>query len=186
MDIEALAKEVRYLRDRRDIEDCIHRYCRGLDRLDRELALSAYHPGATDDRGPHVGTAEAFMDWVFPELAKWRGTAHSITNISVEIDGDVAHAESYITYHTFSSDERGVIFGMARYIDRLERRDGRWAIAHREALIDHRSRLEALPMRPTVLTGRRDKQDRSYARPFDITEDARQRMAKRTAEPPPH
>jgi len=35
------------------------RYCRGVDRLDPELMLSAYHDGATDDHGIFSGPAAA-------------------------------------------------------------------------------------------------------------------------------
>lgn len=38
--------------DRAEIQDCLTRYVRGMDRLDRELARSAFHEGAIDD---HVG-----------------------------------------------------------------------------------------------------------------------------------
>ena len=32
------------------IREVIYRYCRGLDRMDRALALSCWHPGGTADR----------------------------------------------------------------------------------------------------------------------------------------
>ncbi len=35
---------IREFLDRQEILDCIHRYCRGVDRLDAELLASAYHP----------------------------------------------------------------------------------------------------------------------------------------------
>ena len=56
VDLAALAKEVRSLRDRADILDCMNRYTRGADRLDRDLLLSAYHEDATDDRGAFTGS----------------------------------------------------------------------------------------------------------------------------------
>ena len=40
-DLAALAADVRYLKDRAEILDCMNRYTRGADRLDRELMLSA-------------------------------------------------------------------------------------------------------------------------------------------------
>jgi hypothetical protein len=167
-DIEALAKEVRYLRDLREIEDCIYRYCRGLDRLDREMALSAYHPDAKDDRGHgKVRTAVEFVDFVFELLKKSKGTAHCMTNIRVDIDGDVAHAESYVTFHVWALEDDHVALGSARYLDRLERRNGKWGIAYREALMDYRSRLEHRGLLPGTLTGQREtREDRSYARPL--------------------
>ena len=178
-DYEALAKEVRYLRDRLDIQDCIHRYCRGLDRLDAKIALSAYHEGAVDDRGVFTGSPQEFIDWVFPDLARAAGTSHNISNISCEIDGDVAHAESYITFHVWAQDGKSVIIGGARYIDRLERKSARWAIAQREALMDYTVRVDAMAMRGPMPTGSRDKSDRSYLRPLTLTADAKKRLKEK-------
>lgn len=176
--LAALTKEVRYLRDRLDIADCIHRYCRGLDRLDPQIALSAYHPDAWDDRGAFVGSPQEFIDWVFPHLKTAAGTSHNISNVSCEIDGDVAHAESYITFHVWALDAKSVIVGGARYIDRLERKNGRWGISHREALMDYLLRHEAAPLQPGSMVGRRDRTDRSYDRPLGLSADAKKRLAE--------
>jgi hypothetical protein len=56
---------IQNLIDRQAIRDCLTRYCRGVDRLDRELVLSTYHPDAIDDHGAFVGTREEFVDWAF-------------------------------------------------------------------------------------------------------------------------
>lgn len=61
-DIESLVRE---LKDRQDIRDCLVRYCRGVDRFDREMVRSAYHPDAMDDHGDFVGGVENFIDWAF-------------------------------------------------------------------------------------------------------------------------
>ena len=64
MDAEAAAI-AREMKDRQEIYDCIMRYCRGIDRLDRETLLSAYHPDAIDDHGStYVGGIEGFADAV--------------------------------------------------------------------------------------------------------------------------
>ena len=63
MDLEELATAVRALQDRQEIHNCIIRYSRGVDRLDRELLLSVYHPDAIDDHGMFVGGPEEFADW---------------------------------------------------------------------------------------------------------------------------
>lgn len=39
-----LERRLENLLDRQAILDCIHRYCRGVDRMDRQLTLSVYHP----------------------------------------------------------------------------------------------------------------------------------------------
>ena len=77
-DLAALAADVRYLKDRADILDCMNRYTRGADRLDRALLLSAYHPDATDDRGAFTGGPEARVDWLLAYLGTLDHTSHHI------------------------------------------------------------------------------------------------------------
>ena len=83
------------LLDRAEILDCIHRYTRGMDRLDRELVRSAYHDGAIDEHGGFVGPVGDFLDWAFAYHARQVRHQHYVTNSSVELDGDAAHAETY-------------------------------------------------------------------------------------------
>ncbi len=42
---DQLARFERLL-NRQDITDCLTRFCRGIDRFDRDLFLSAFHPDA--------------------------------------------------------------------------------------------------------------------------------------------
>ena len=51
--------------DRADIFDCMYRYARGIDRIDRELLRSAYHDDAVDDHVGFVGPVDDFIDWPF-------------------------------------------------------------------------------------------------------------------------
>ena len=55
---EELTAFVRNMKDRQDILDCLHRYTRGVDRHDRALMLSAYHPDAFDEHGVAEGVAK--------------------------------------------------------------------------------------------------------------------------------
>jgi hypothetical protein len=93
MDAEAM---VRALWDRQAIRDCLTTYCRAVDRLDRELLISVYHEDAVDDHGVFVGDREAFADWALGLHARAQhATQHVITNHTCDLDGDVAHAETY-------------------------------------------------------------------------------------------
>jgi hypothetical protein len=164
---------VREARDRQEILDCLHRYTRGIDRFDKALMLSAYHPDAVDQHGVAEGGAEAFCDWAIG----WHGQfqtrhQHFITNHTIELEGDTAHGE---TYYLFWAENRegppSLCFG--RYIDRFERRDGRWAIAHRVGVnekIGHFVEADLPPefARAAASTGpiARDRSDLSYARPL--------------------
>jgi hypothetical protein len=129
-------KDIQQLIDRQAILDCLTRYCRGVDRLDRELLLSAYHPDAIDDHGALVGSPEDMVEW--GRLRDPTGplsTQHHLTNHTCEIDGDTAHAETYYLYTARNRDET-VWSAAGRYIDRFERRDGAWKIAMRYCIVE--------------------------------------------------
>lgn len=182
-DLAVLATDVRALKDRAEIVDALNRYTRGLDRLDRALLLSAYHPHATDDRGdayhPHAPDPlgrDARVDWLLAVVGGLHHCSHHITNFTIEIDGDVAHCEAYVlTTARDTAEARSVTMGGARYNDRLERIDGRWAIAHREVIMDFQISAPINDLPPDVLTGRRDRGDRTYLRPLALSAEARSR-----------
>lgn len=132
-----LLQVVRELRDRQEILDCVMRYARGVDRLDRELLLSVYHEDAIDDHGVFVGSPKAFADWAIAmHTATHLMHQHCILNHTCEVSGDVAHGETY--YMFVGMNRRGTPLSMSggRYLDRFERRNGRWAIAARVCIRD--------------------------------------------------
>lgn len=176
-DLEMLAADVRYLKDRTEILDCMNRYTRGADRLDRDLLLSAYHPDATDDRGAFTGGPEARVDWLLAFLGSVEHTSHHISNFTLDIQGDVAHCESYVITTLLPKGGETVTIGGARYIDRFERRASGWAIAHREAVMDFNFTSPTSDLPPRVLSGARDSSDRSYARPLTLSTEGATRMA---------
>ncbi len=163
------------LKSRQDIVDCIHRYCRGVDRFDRELVLSAYHPDAVDDHGLFVGLAADFVDWAFAYHREHQVSHHhSVFNHNCELAGDIAHTE---TYYLFEGVNKvgPVTLGGGRYIDRFERRSGKWAIAARICINEWVAELGSDPVPidfRTALsncTSSRDRSDVSYSRPLQIT-----------------
>ncbi len=175
-EMAALAADIRYLKDRADILDCMNRYTRGADRLDRDLLLSAYHPDATDDRGAFTGGPVARVDWLLAYLRTLDHTTHHITNFTFDIDGDVAHCESYVLTTLMPAGSKEATIGCARYIDRFERRSGEWKIAHREAVMDFNFTVPTSELPPKVLSSARDRTDRSYARPLELTAEGLARM----------
>jgi hypothetical protein len=119
MDSERLGKLV----DRQDILDCLVRFSRGMDRVDRELFLSAFHPDAVIAAGDFVGGPAALYDWARPMHEEGQAaTGHNLLNHSCEVDGDTAHCETYYLFVGRNRDETNWMAG-GRYIDRLERRD---------------------------------------------------------------
>jgi hypothetical protein len=159
------------LLDRQDILDCLLRYTRGVDRLDAELFRSAYHPDAVDDHGVFAAPVEEFLDWAFAgHLKNHRGTNHYITNHTCELDGDTAHTETYVIMVGQNVAGTPVTLHGARYIDRLERRDGRWAIAHRVSMLEWVGGLTPPDLPPVAREPNgvisRDRSDTSYQRPL--------------------
>jgi hypothetical protein len=152
-----------------EIRDVLIRYTRGIDRMDPDLVLSCYWPGAHDDHGAFQGTAEDFAVWVRDVLAHFDVTMHFIGNQLVEVEGDAAHAESYcVAYHRRQARDgqqgHDLVIGL-RYVDRLEQRDGEWRIADRRCVFDWTRQDPigaewALP--PEALRGARDRNDPVY------------------------
>ncbi len=169
--LQQLAAEVRRLRDRQEILDCINTYGRGLDRLDADLIRNAFHPDAIDSHGAFVGGVDEFVPFAIDvEAAHWL-THHGITSHNCEIDGDQAHAESYVLFFVRTRDGATIQGGGARYIDRLERREGGWAIAIRRVLFDFTFKLpytDTMGPAWNVDVPRRDRTDASYERPLTI------------------
>ena len=169
---QSLPMTLQELSDRQEILDCLLRYCRGVDRFDRELVLSAYHPDAIDDHGTFVGGPLAFVEWAFYYHREHQiSQHHMIFNTSIELAGDVAHTE---TYWQFFGENRVKpnILAIGRYIDRFERRGGRWAIAARVCIsecvnqIDEAVIPEGRRTARTAHPSTRDRQDISYQRPL--------------------
>lgn len=165
------------LTDRAAIYRQLVRYCRGVDRRDLELVRSTYHPDAFDDHGTYKGDVEGFLAFVRDEVhARFRTTVHKLGQSLIEVDGDVARAESYaICHHVMTEpaspsgagapaaagaprDVADMVMGI-RYVDRFERRAGAWRIARRELRWEwvRTDRLEGLD--PGWTLGRVDRGD---------------------------
>ena len=136
-DQDSLAAKVAELWDREAIRQCLHRYCRGVDRFDRDLILSAFHPDCLDEHGKFVGTPDEFVDWALDQHDRAHQThQHCILNHTCELDGDTAHAETYFMFVSMNRAGKPMTMGGGRYVDRLERRMGVWRVAARVTLRD--------------------------------------------------
>jgi hypothetical protein len=128
-------EDVGRLADVAAIREVVTLYCRGVDRLDLNLVREAYHPGAVDHHTGFDGTVEEYVVWLGRNLEYLSGTMHFIGNHHVEFVGaDRAVSETYCTAAHWGSSERLNFTTGVRYIDLMERRDGRWAIAERWAV----------------------------------------------------
>ncbi|WP_167042227.1 nuclear transport factor 2 family protein [Salinibacterium sp. ZJ454] len=144
--------------ERNQISQGLYAYCRGLDRFDRELALS---PFAADAHlvysGIFEGTAPEFMNWIWPIHARMFVHVHRVVNIFIERnpDGDLV-SESYVQVLLRTTSAGGSMtdnIGNGRYVDRWAEQDGRLVIVERDYV---RDATRAYP---------HEQQDLSAARP---------------------
>jgi ketosteroid isomerase-like protein len=162
--------EVQGLLDKQAIHELVMTYSRGVDRLDADIVKSTYAPEASDDHGYFRGTGLEFADYVVEAVGdRWESTSHTVCNELVELAGDEAWGEIYfMSYHIRTEGGQQFRDTMAgRYVDRYERRDDGWKIAHRTIVHDWSCSepLEDWP-RPTdvFVQGRRDRSDAAYSR----------------------
>ncbi|WP_340315007.1 nuclear transport factor 2 family protein [Rhizorhabdus argentea] len=154
MENQSLA--IAQLLDRQQITDVIHRYARAADRLDVELFKTTFWEDGGFDGGPAEGPAVEIIPGLFEKLIPdmWEASQHSISNILIELDGDRAFVEMYLTafhlsYPTHASraallgEQNALAAGFkdddvieftfgGRYIDIFERRNGEWRIFKRK------------------------------------------------------
>lgn len=174
--IASLEAQLRELRDRQEITDVLYRASRAVDRGDIALMESCFHPDGLDYRGVANGPAANSRDAL--RAVPMAVLFHATTNVLIELDGDVANTESYVTaFHHHDAapgiPERDELI-RARYVDRFERRDGCWKIACRITVWDwsgmnlsSKTWFEAVEdagLEPRFIYGRRDREDASYTR----------------------
>jgi hypothetical protein len=175
-DFAQLQKDVAEMKDRQAILDCIMRHSRGHDRHDSPVMASTYHADGIDEHGPNVIRGPVYGEWANPTHESFtHAHMHNITTHNCEIDGDVAHAESYVIVCLGMKDDQSTTFACGRYLDRLEKRNGEWRIALRRCvnemtLTGDGSWINS-PGAKGYLKGQWDKSDRSYQRPLQINED---------------
>jgi hypothetical protein len=172
VDADRLA-QIDVLLDRQDILDCLTRFSRGMDRFDRDVFLSAFHPDAIIAAGDFVGQPVDLYDWATAMHQRGQvATHHNLLNHTCEIDGDTAHAETYYLFAARNRDDSNWIAG-GRYLDRLQRRDGGWRIAIRINAIEWSGMVPTMPLpfaEVPDIDGNgapsRSKSDPSYQRPL--------------------
>lgn len=169
--------KIEVLLARDEIREVIMRLARGTDRRDRNLMRSCYHPDAMDDHGAFRGNGDEFADWVVETLQPMK-TQHFLGQIRIEVEGNVARAESYCeAHHVFEpANEMMLPEGLQsgtmdwimwlRYLDRFERRDdGPWLIADRLCVWDFEYMVPAShkwDLGESFIRGKTDRHDPSY------------------------
>lgn len=175
-ELAQLRRDVQYLKDRTAILDCIMNQSRGHDRHDLDLMTSVYTADGVDEHGPVVKSGGDYGEYANAAHASvFIDHLHNITTHTCEIDGDTAHAESYVIGSMRVKDHKTATLLGGRYLDRLEKRDGVWGIALRRCTLEwtisgDTSIIESGAFKGFV-KGTWDTSDASYARPMS-TDDA--------------
>lgn len=158
---EATPEAIAELLDKQDLLELVQRLSRGVDRADEDLIRSCYHPDAHDDHGAYKGGPEGLIEHLRKKTLRpdTGPLQHAISNALFEVRGDVAFGEIYVQSFTMAD---GVLqHGMARYVDRYERRGGEWRIARRRVILESaRPGFDAA----AFVQGARDRSDPSYER----------------------
>lgn len=160
VDIEQLERQVRELRDREEIKNVLYQYMDCSDRYDFDrMVETCFHEDAVFvmQHTPDPVPVRTFFDWSKSPQAPAAGfiqTMHYLMNVMIKLDGDKALTQSLmLVQHLISKDAPDLPFfpnlgkdygllGGARYLDRFERRDGRWAISRRELQMEWDARVD--------------------------------------------
>jgi hypothetical protein len=167
LDREALAR----LLDKDAIRDLVALYARGIDRHDDQILANVYHPDAHDDHGTYIGGIPGLIDHCNAvHEANWTAHQHYALNQLIEFSGETAHVETYFLIALRRKD--GVIDLVGgRWIDRAEKRGGKWGIADRVVVLDWNGEANkaSAPMDPGLfISGSWDERDISYRRPLRV------------------
>lgn len=148
----ALVAAVRELLDKEEIRQVMYAYARGTDRCQPDLIRDAYHSDAWDDHGNFAGGREHVVETIVGRGATAPVSMHHLGNVLIELQGDGANVETYFMACQVLEREGRTYTRIraGRYLDRFERREGRWRVARRR-VVDDWSRLdEVVATAPSV------------------------------------
>jgi hypothetical protein len=168
--------------DRFMIQDLMYRWCRAVDRLDRQAMLDIFWPGAIDSHGPYIGPADRLVDWILVRHKPIKTSSHFVGNMLIEFaTPDLALMETYVrTIQQYPPDGKQSLaqltggatgdpdsamdmFTSSRYMDHVERRDGQWRVARRDLIQDWKQiadvKYKALQPHEGWIIGQRDGND---------------------------
>ena len=129
------------LLEKQAISETLYRYCRGIDRMDKELLRRVFLADARTQYAPdHLArTVEELIAWLWGHHLTFHNHSHQVSNILIELSGDTAASESYLHARLMRRKAAGrveVYTVMGRYLDRWRKHDGDWRIAERRFLTD--------------------------------------------------
>ncbi len=127
---EGLPESLETYAAKQAITEALYRYCHAVDRIDADLAAHIWHAdGVAHYEDVFDGTGAEFLAFVFEQHRKADATSHQLANILIDVQGDRATSESYVTACIRSGGADITVRG--RYSDRWSLRSGRWGIDER-------------------------------------------------------
>ncbi len=124
--------------DRLAIAETLALYCRGIDRCDAVQLAAVFTPDARIDYGDGAKTPAETIPGLMAGLSAMSRTQHNISNTVIRINATTAKAETNcVALHMIPTPDGEVELVVGgRYLDRLEKRAGRWLIAERLYVMD--------------------------------------------------
>jgi len=126
------------LLDEADCRAVLMAYGRAVDWRDRAALEALFWPDARVDLGFFKGGGADAPAFLVENAGRSLRRCHMTINVNLRLEGDVARADSCAITHAVSETaEHGLLrhLFLGRYLDRLERRGGRWRIAARFYLL---------------------------------------------------
>jgi len=149
--IDELERRLASIEAKAEIEHAMKSYCRSADRRNIDAFRDNFHPDSTHNHIPYFkGLSSDFAQGLTAHLDALF-TSHFLTNIEIAVDLDAGTAVTecyFMAAHFVEADARKEAFSGhrvgvdeiwwvgGRYFDRLEKREGRWKIAHRTGVHD--------------------------------------------------
>jgi hypothetical protein len=152
---DALQAALEGIVTRAALRNLAERYAQGVDRRDRDLFLSAFHPDATlavhhpseKEEGINVMRGHEQIGRVPEFITVYPKTYHVLGQSTYAIAGDDASGETYCVAHHLTPDRHGgtnyVMY--IRYADTYRRVADEWRIATRQVNVDWTDQRAANP-----------------------------------------
>jgi hypothetical protein len=124
---EGLSESLETYAAKQAITDVLYRYCHAVDRIDPDLGSGIWHPdGVAHYEDIFEGTGAGLVAFVFEQHRKADATSHQLANVLIDVQGDRATSESYVTACIRTGGHDITVRG--RYSDDWSRRSGQWGI----------------------------------------------------------
>lgn len=126
--------------DHYEITKTLADYCHGCDRCDEPYMRAVYLADSWDDHGVFRAPGTEFARVITGQI---RTTTNSLSHLLgqslIKLAGDEAGAETYFLAVSRTTRDDGVEMCNqlgGRFVDTLQRQDGRWLIKHRRVVRD--------------------------------------------------